>query len=70
MEFGLSWISYEDEAGISKALRWRDTDNFVFPITFFSKRIQFGETIDVKLLYDEISKEIKQFKQASGLVAG
>lgn len=69
-EFGLSWISYEDEVGISKALRWRDTDNFVFPITFFSKRIQFGETIDVKLLYDEISSEIKQFKQSSGLVAG
>ena len=34
-EHGLKWISYEDDIGKSKALRWKDTDNFVFPITFF-----------------------------------
>ena len=69
-EFGLSWISYEDEAGTSKALQWKETDNFVFPVTFFSKRIQFGESIDVRALFNKLSTEISQFKQSSSPVAG
>ena len=69
-EFGLSWISYEDEAGSSTALQWKETDNFVFPVTFFSKRIQFGESIDVRALFNKLSTEISQFKQSSSPVAG
>ena len=69
-EFGLSWISYEDEAGASTALQWKETDNFVFPVTFFSKRIQFGESIDVRTLFNNLSTEINQFKQSSSPVAG
>ncbi|MDA9050409.1 DUF3806 domain-containing protein, partial [Pseudomonadales bacterium] len=49
-EFGLHWVSYEDALGSSKALRWRTTDNFIFPVTVFSKRVQFNEKIDVKAI--------------------
>ena len=69
-EFGMAWVSYEDELGISKALRWKETDNYVFPITFFSKRVQFGESIDANVLYNNISNEINQFKEDSARVAG
>ncbi|MFT4632247.1 MAG: hypothetical protein ACI8PP_001492 [Candidatus Pseudothioglobus sp.] len=64
-EFGLRWVSYEDELGASKALRWRKTDNFVFPVTVFSKRVQFGEKIDVTEIYNTLEAEIVRFKRLS-----
>ncbi len=60
---GLKWVRYEDELGISKALRWRATDNFVFPITIFSKRIKYGEEINVTAIYDQLELDIAAFKK-------
>lgn len=60
---GLKWVMYEDELGVSKALQWRDTANFVFPVTVFSKRVQFNESIDVRSIFDKISADIEAFKQ-------
>ena len=69
-EFDLTWVSYEDYLGVSKALRWRNTDNFVFPVTLFSKRIRFNEKPDAQEIYDKLTTEINQFKLlASPLVA-
>ena len=61
-EFNMRWVRYEDRLGISKALRWRETDNFVFPVPIFSKRVQYGEKIDVKAIYDQVSVDIERFK--------
>ena len=61
-EFGLHWVSYEDDVGTSKALRWRDTENYVFPVTLFSKRAQFNEKIDVPAVFDKLASDIKGFK--------
>lgn len=61
-EFGLSWVSYEDELGASKALRWRKTENYVFPVTMFSKRTQFREKINVQAVFDKLAAEIDAFK--------
>ena len=61
-EHGLKWISYEDDVGKSKALRWRKTDNFIFPITFFSKRIHFKQRFTISEVYEQISQEIRSFK--------
>lgn len=60
-EMGLHWVSYEDERGISKALQWRKTKNFVFPVTVFSKRAQYGEDIEVQVIYEAISADIEAF---------
>ncbi|MCY4532599.1 MAG: DUF3806 domain-containing protein, partial [Gammaproteobacteria bacterium] len=69
-EFDLNWVSYEDDLGVSKALQWRDTDNFVFPVTLFSKRIRFNEKPDAREIYDKLVTEINQFKLLpSSLVA-
>ena len=32
-ELGLDWIIYEDKLGRSRALRYQQTDNYLFPIT-------------------------------------
>jgi len=61
-EFGLDWVSYEDNLGASKALRWRETENYVFPVTMFSKRVQFDERIDVQSLFNEVGADIESFK--------
>ena len=60
-EYDFEWVSYEDDLGVSKALRWRDTNNFVFPVTVFSKRIQFGQDIDAEAIYDKIKGDIERF---------
>lgn len=62
-EFGLKWVSYEDNLGVSKVLRWRDTENYVFPVTLFSKRIQFGDPIDFEAVFNKLEGEIRAFKE-------
>ena len=61
-EFGLTWVNYEDDLGASKALRWRKTENYVFPVTMFSKRTQFREKIDVQAVFDKVAADIEAFK--------
>lgn len=60
-EYGLSWVSYEDDVGTSKALRWKKTENYVFPVTLFSKRVQFKENINMKGVFEEIGAEVESF---------
>jgi|TARA_B110000977_G_scaffold114505_1_gene148067 hypothetical protein len=60
-EFGLDWVSYEDDIGTSKALRWKKTENYVFPVTMFSKRVQFKEKIDMAGVFEDIGAEVEQF---------
>lgn len=62
-EMNLRWVSYEDDMGVSKALRWRDTENYVFPVTMFSRRAQFGDDMDVEAIYQKIDAEVKRFKE-------
>lgn len=69
-EFGLHWVSYEDELGASKALQFRDTRNFVFPITVFSKRLGFGEKLDVEAIYQKIKADIEAFKAYEQRLSG
>ncbi len=57
-EFNLKWVQYEDEYGANKALRYRNTDNYFFPVTLFSKRVKFDEAIDMFDVYAKLEKEI------------
>ena len=61
-DFGLHWVSMKDERGVSKALQWKTTQNFVFPITLLSKRIHFGEEIDLAKIYEKLRVDIESFK--------
>jgi hypothetical protein len=60
-EFSLKWVSYKDERGVNKALRYRKSDNFIFPVTLFSKRVKFDEEIDMRDLYATLESQIREF---------
>lgn len=62
-EFGLHWVSYEDDLGTSKALRWRKTENYVFPVTLFSKRVQFREKVNISAVYEKLETDIRRFRE-------
>ena len=66
-ELNLKWISYEDELGLSKALRWKETENYVFPVTMLSKRVQYKEKIDVFALFEQIKLDIVAFERYESL---
>ena len=61
-EFNMIWVIYEDDLGPSKALRWRKTDNFLFPVTMLSKRAKYGEEINLKQILDELTITVDEFK--------
>ena len=61
-EFNMIWVIYEDDLGASKALRWRKTDNFLFPVTMLSKRAKYGEEINLEQIFDELSVTVDEFK--------
>jgi hypothetical protein len=61
-EFDLHWVVMEDEFGSSRALQWKDTLNFVFPVTLLSKRVQFGEAIVLDDIVEKLRLEIEAFK--------
>ncbi|MDR2860746.1 MAG: DUF3806 domain-containing protein [Elusimicrobiota bacterium] len=50
----LHWVEIEDEYGIDPALRYLETNILLFPLTILSKRIEKGEEINIKELFDGI----------------
>jgi hypothetical protein len=66
-ELDLNWVSYEDELGSSKALRWKKTENYVFPVTMLSKRVQYKEKVDVFALFEQIKLDIAAMERYESL---
>lgn len=50
-DLGLTWVAVEDEYGRDPALTWQGTSVVAFPLTTISKRIERGETVDVRELF-------------------
>ncbi|GLH80898.1 hypothetical protein SSBR45G_58070 [Bradyrhizobium sp. SSBR45G] len=50
-ELNLRWIAVEDEYGRDPALHDQGTTILLFPVTSISKRIEKGETVDVRSLF-------------------
>jgi Domain of unknown function (DUF3806) len=50
-QLGFSWVVVQDEVGRSRALRYRDTDTLVFPVTMISKRVEADVRFKVRDLY-------------------
>jgi len=50
-EFGLHWVVYTDDVGRSRALRYRDSDFFLFPVTMISRRREVGNETPVAAIY-------------------
>ena len=61
-ETNLRWVAVEDELGSSRALQWKRSQNFVFPVTLLSRRVQFDQAIDLQTIFDTVLIEVEAFK--------
>jgi hypothetical protein len=56
--FGLTWVTFRDESGRSRAMQFRHSDNLIFPTTMISRRIEAGAPVDVARIFEEVSAEL------------
>lgn len=59
----LEWVMVEDDYGRDPALRAPGTSILVYPLTAISKRVERGETVDVKKLLKEFADGIERLRQ-------
>ena len=59
VELNLHWVIYEDPLGRSRALRYRDTENYLFPMTMISRRREVGNLSTVVHIYQRAVDLIK-----------
>jgi hypothetical protein len=52
-ELDMHWVVYEDKLGRSRALRYRDTDLYLFPVTMISRRWEGGAYTPVADIYQK-----------------
>jgi hypothetical protein len=56
-KFGMEWIIVE-EFGRDPAVRIPGTTIILFPLTMISKRVEHGETVNVRELFDGVAKHV------------
>jgi hypothetical protein len=61
-ELGMKWVIYEDRYGRSRALQLGSSDNFLFPITMISRRVEAGAQVDVSAVYEKAYKIIEPYR--------
>ena len=59
----LEWVMVEHDSGRDPALRVPGTAILAFPLTAISKRIERGETVDVKELLKQFAGELERLRQ-------
>jgi hypothetical protein len=52
-ELDMHWVIYEDPVGRSRALRYRESDNYLFPVTMISRRREVGNDRPVREIFDK-----------------
>lgn len=55
-QLDMTWVVYRDRKGRSRALRYRETDVYLFPITMISRRQEARSDRSVRSIYDEAVK--------------
>lgn len=69
-DFGLSWVVVNDEYGRSRALRYKNSDNLIFPVTMISRRVENNIAVDVQELYREIADIVEQLESRQARLDG
>ena len=54
---GMTWVVYRDNKGRSRALRYRQMDVFLFPVTMISRRQEVGSDRRIKPLFKETVRD-------------
>ncbi len=58
-ELNMHWVIYEDRLGRSRALRYQNTDNYLFPMTMISRRREVDNLSTVAAIYQRAVDLIK-----------
>ena len=61
-KLGLHWITVEDEHGNDPALHDPGTTIILFPLTSISKRIERGELVNVRELFDQACAKVGRLR--------
>ena len=62
-QLDMHWVVYEDALGRSRALRYRETDNYLFPVTMISRRRAAGNDRPVQEIYDKAVNLIEPIRE-------
>lgn len=54
------WWMVEDEYGRDPAIRYKETTLLVFPQTVISKRVEDGEAVNVRALYESLELNVEE----------
>ena len=60
-ELRMDWVIYADKLGRSRALRMPGTDEYLFPVTMISRRVEAGARVDVAAVYDKAYRLMKPY---------
>jgi hypothetical protein len=52
-DLGMDWVVYEDPQGRSRALRYQQSDEYLFPVTMISRRREVGNQTPVAVIYQK-----------------
>ena len=52
-DLDMHWVVYEDAQGRSRALRYRQSDEYLFPVTMISRRQEVGNQTPVTVIYQK-----------------
>jgi len=57
-DLDMQWVVYEDQVGRSRALRYRQSDEYLFPVTMISRRREVGNQTPVADIYQKARASI------------
>ena len=52
-DLGMHWVIYEDGMGRSRALRYRESQEYLFPVTMISRRQEVDNQTPVAVIYQK-----------------
>jgi hypothetical protein len=59
-ETGLHWVIVEDAYGRDPALQYENSSLILFPLTMISKRVEEGERVDLRRLFQALQAAVKR----------
>jgi hypothetical protein len=65
---GLDWCVVEDEYGSDPALRCAGSKTLLFPLTMISKRVERGEHVDVRAMFDGLRARLEEIESIADRV--
>jgi hypothetical protein len=65
---GLDWCVVEDAYGTDPALRLEGSTVVLFPLTMISKRVECGEHVDVRAMFDGIRAHVEELESSADRV--